>query len=174
MKICNIFKKNENKMMDEQIVKIKISYAQYKKDILTIQDHIAKETESLNRIKKESADLEIIAEKAQKAGNKQDCVLAFQRIESNKDLIKDKEAFIVTANKTFNDIFRQLEVLGNEISDIQNKTKELETRERINTLHRTMKDDLNSISTKFDASLEQSEARLNAIDAVRNMLDEGM
>ena len=171
MKMWNIFKKSENKRLEEHIVKIKISYAQYKKDILTIQDRIAKETGELYRIRKESAELIVIAEKAKKAGNVGDSVLALQRVESNEAIIQNKEAFVRDANKTFNDIFRRLEILGNEIGDIQSRTKEIEMRESINALQQTMKEDLNSISTQFDEALEQSEARLRAIETVRNMFD---
>ena len=166
-----MFKKNNNKKMEEQLVKIKMRYAQYKKDILTIQDHIAKETEALHRIKQESAELIVIAEKAQKAENHEDRVLALQRVESNEEIIHAKIAFIHNANKTFSDIFAQLEILGNEINTIQNRTNEIEAREKMNTLRQTMKEELGLISANFNESLEQNEARLNAIDEVKKVFD---
>ena len=169
MKICKIFKKSGNMKMEDQIIKIKIEYAQYKKEILAIQDGITKETEELSGIKKETAELKVIAGKAQEANNLEDLALVLQRIESNEKIVKGKEDFINSAGKTFSDIFRQLEILGSEIDDIQNRTKAIETRKKINSLHHTMRDELSAISARFDESLEESEARLNAIDEVKKI-----
>ena len=165
----SIKKRIENRRLEKQIIKLKISYAQYKKELFAIQGGIKEATAELYRVKKEAQELTEIAKKAQKAQNTDDAVRALQRVEVNEGIISEKEAFISKARKSFDEVFAQMDVLGNQIGDIQNKNKEIETRERINELNRSIKDDLSSITATYQASLEESEARLNAIDEVRKM-----
>ena len=163
----SIRKRFENRRLEKQIIKLKISYAQYKKELFAIQGDITEATAELCRVRKEAHDLTEIAKRAQKAQNTEDAVRALQRVEVNEGIISEKEAFISKARGSFDDVFAQMDELGNQIGDIQNRNKEIETRERINELNRSIKDDLSSIAATYHASLEESEARLNAIDEVR-------